>query len=237
MGDYTASIERNGGTPKEQQLLLVFDSCRRTENGDCTSNTLEKLVKHYQKEEYWKNLIITLFQNAPNADRATLQLYRLASEVNAMPRPQYYLEMSQLALEGGFPGEAQTIAENILAKKLFTEKVDVDRVNRLLANAKARAAADKPTLNAEMARIKSPDGMVRLGEAYLGYGMFPQAVEAISKGVATGTLKNPADAQLVLGIAQFRAGAKADAAKSFSAVKGDAFLERLGRLWSLRAQG
>jgi hypothetical protein len=41
----------------------------------------------------------------------------------------------------------------------------------------------------------------------------------------------------VLGIAQFKSGNKADALKAFGAVKGDAGLERLARLWTLRAQG
>jgi hypothetical protein len=41
---------------------------------------------------------------------------------------------------------------------------------------------------------------------------------------------------MVLGIAQLRSGAKSDALKAFAAVKGDPALERLARLWTLRAQ-
>ena len=237
VGDYVNSIERNGNTPKEALLLIVFDSCRRLNDDACTTNTLEKLVRHYQKEDYWKNLMISIFRSGATGDRATLQLYRLASEVNAMPRPQYYVEMAQLAIEGGFPGEAQSIAENVIAKKLFTEKADVERVNRLLASAKSRAATDKPQLTSEAGRAKSGESLVRLGEAYMGYGMLPQAVDALTRGLAAPGVKNPPDALLVLGIAHFKSGNKADALKSFGAVKGDAGLERLARLWTLRAQG
>ncbi len=237
VGDYVEKIERNGGTPKEQLVLMVFDSCRRLSDDACTTASLEKLVRYYQKEDYWKNLVISLFRSGDaKGDRATLQLYRLASEVNAMPRPQYSVEMAQLAMEAGFPGEAQAICENMVTKKVFTEKLDVDRVNRLLASAKSRAAIDKPQINSELAKAKTGVAMTKIGEAFLGYGMLPQAVDAISRGITTGGLKSPADAQLVLGIAQLRSGNKADAAKAFAAVKGDAFLERLARLWNLRAQ-
>ncbi|MEY3712983.1 MAG: hypothetical protein RL321_603, partial [Pseudomonadota bacterium] len=47
---------------------------------------------------------------------------------------------------------------------------------------------------------------------------------------------NVAEAQLVLGIAQLRAGNKGEAAKAFKAVKGDADLERVAKLWALRAK-
>jgi Flp pilus assembly protein TadD len=49
-------------------------------------------------------------------------------------------------------------------------------------------------------------------------------------------LKNPAEAQLLLGITQLRSGNKAEAVKAFKAVKGDPTLTRLGNLWALRAQ-
>lgn len=237
MGDYVNSIEKNGNTPKEQLLLLVFDSCRRNSDSACTASSLEKLVRYYQKEDYWKNLMISIFQMGSGTDRSTLQLYRLASEVNAMPRPQYNVEMAQLALEQGFPGEAQSIAESMLAKKLFTEKVDIDRVNRLLASAKARVATDKPQIVKEAATAKTGEASVRIGEALLGYGMLPEAIAALNKGLGMPGVKSPADANLVLGIAQFRAGNKADAIKAFNAVKGDESSERLARLWNLRAKG
>jgi hypothetical protein len=107
----------------------------------------------------------------------------------------------------------------------------------LLASAKARAATDRPQLANESGRAKSGESLVRLGEAYMGYGLLPQALDALTRGLVTPGVKSLPDAQLVLGIAQFKSGNKPDALKAFGAVKGDAGLERLARLWSLRAQG
>jgi hypothetical protein len=61
-------------------------------------------------------------------------------------------------------------------------------------------------------------------------------VAAIQRGIAKGNASDPAEAQLVLGIAQLKAGNKAEAAKAFRGVKGDADLQRVAKLWSLRAR-
>ena len=75
-----------------------------------------------------------------------------------------------------------------------------------------------------------------MGLAYLGYGQYDKAVDQISKGLAKGGLRNEAEARLLLGIAQLKAGHKEDATKSFHGVKGDPSLERLANLWSLHAK-
>src|SRR5256885_729026 len=75
-----------------------------------------------------------------------------------------------------------------------------------------------------------------VGLAYLGYGQYDKAVDQISKGLTKGGLRNEAEARLLLGIAQLKAGHKEDATKSFHSVKGDPSLERLANLWSLHAK-
>ena len=87
-----------------------------------------------------------------------------------------------------------------------------------------------------VAAMKTGEADVRIGLAYLSYGQLPQALAAIQRGIGKGGLKNPAEAQLLLGIAQLRSGNKAEAVKAFKAVSGDPTLTRLGNLWALRAQ-
>jgi tetratricopeptide (TPR) repeat protein len=166
-----------------------------------------------------------------------LNTYRLATEVGAMRNASDYTEMAQLALEKGLPGEAQAAVEAGFARKAFVDKRDVDRNTRLLNNAKARVAADKPGLaqREKAAAAGSADDNLLLAQAYMSYGQAAQAVAAAQRAVAKGNAKNPAEAQLVLGMAQYRAGNKADAVRAFRAVKGDPNLERLAKLWALRA--
>jgi hypothetical protein len=247
-GDYKSTLrfvenwvedqEKRGQTPKENALQLILSSCIKLDNTECTTRALERLVARYPKDEYWQNLMqAVLRSDVP--DRVMLNVYRLASDVNSMRRADDYIEMAQLSLEAGLPGEAQSMLELALSKKIISEQRDVDRSNRLLATAKTQAATDRATLakqEKDAGVAKTGDAEVRLGQAYLSYGMNAQGLAAIQRGIAKGGLKNAAEAQLSLGIAQMRAGNKSDAIKAFRATSGDPTLARVGSLWALHAQ-
>lgn len=247
-GDYKSTLrfvenwvedqEKRGQTPKENALQLILSSCIKLDNSECTTRALERLVARYPKDEYWQNLMqAVLRSDVP--DRVMLNVYRLASDVNSMRRADDYIEMAQLSLEAGLPGEAQSMLELALSKKIISEQRDVDRTNRLLATAKTQAATDRATLakqEKDAGAAKTGDAEVRLGQAYLSYGMNAQGLAAIQRGLAKGGLKNAAEAQLALGIAQMRAGNKGDAIKAFRATSGDPTLSRVGSLWALHAQ-
>lgn len=237
LSSYVNGLERNGSTPKEQTLQLILSSCIKLKDDACITSSFEKLVARYPKDEYWQNLVVSLLNSGAN-DRTMLHIYRLAAEVNAM-RGSNYLEMAQLAIEVGLPGEAQSAMETAIGRKAITEPREVASGQRLLASAKSAATADRASLpkqDADAAKGKSGELDYKVGAAWLSYSQYPQAVTAISRGIAKGGLKNPAEAQLMLAIAQLRGGNKADALKSFKGVKGDATLERLASLWALRAQ-
>ena len=198
---------------------------------------LEKLVSRYPKDEYWQNLMQKLLRSDAT-DRVMLNVYRLAAVVNAMRRADDYIEMAQLAIEAGLPGEAQSVLEQGINKKVIAEARDIDRANRLLATAKRQADADRATLSTqekEAAAAKTGDAEVRLGQAFLSYGMNDKALAALQRGIARGNLRNPAEAQLSLGMAQLQLGNKSEAAKAFRAARGDATLSRVGNLWALHA--
>lgn len=236
--DWVGGQEDRGQAPREGALQLLLSSCVKLEDDNCTSRTLERLVARYPKDEYWQNLMRSLFRTG-GTDKTMLNVYRLATEVNAMRRGDDYTEMAQLAIEQGMPGEAQAALEAAFEKKFFTDARDVERNQRLLATAKQQSATDRGTLarqERDAAAAKTGEAELRVGQAYISYGQIPQGLAAVQRGIAKGGLKNPAEAQLVLGIAHLRAGNKAEAVKAFKAVKGDETLARLGNLWALRAQ-
>jgi tetratricopeptide (TPR) repeat protein len=209
----------------------------RLKDEACTAAGFEKLVTYYPNPAGWANLMQSLFEARNEA--AAFNAYRLATDVGAMRRADDYTEMAQRAIEQGLPGEAQKTLEAAFAAKVFTEKRDIDRNQRLLNSAKERAAADRASLakqDRDAAANKSADADIRVGQAYMSYGQYPQAVAALQRGIGKGTATDPAEAQLVLGIAHLRGGNKAEAAKAFRAVKGDQDMQRIAKLWSLRAQ-
>ena len=238
VNDWVSDQEKRGQTPREGALQLLLSSCLKLEDDACTTRALERLVADYPKDEYWQNLMRSLFRSG-GSDKTMINVYRLAAEVNAMRRPEDYTEMAQLAIEQGSPGEAQAILEQAFARKTFTDQREIDRNTRLLSTAKTQAANDKATLakqEKDASAAKTGEADLRIGQAYLSYGQLPQAVTAIQRGIGKGGLKNPAEAQILLGMAQLKSGNKAEAVKAFKAASGDEVLARLGNLWALHAQ-
>jgi tetratricopeptide (TPR) repeat protein len=228
-----------GETPKKETLLIIYSSCQKMNDDACSTRAMEKLVAYYPQPDYWSQLLYSLRNQVSSNDADLLQTYRLMTEVDVLKTPGDYNEMAQLALEAGSPGEAQAVLQKGFDKNVFTDKLTADRNKRLLENAKKAAASDQASLpkqekEADTATTGSKN--VGVGLAYLGYGQYDKAVDELSKGLTKGGVKDEAQARLLLGIAQLKAGHKDDAVKSFHAVKGDPSLERLANLWSLHAK-
>ena len=247
-GDYKNTVKflqpiidgeiKAGKAPKDTELQILFSACEKTDDNDCQTKALERLVTYYPKPDYWKGLLYGLRQNM-QGDRNSLQLFRLMSEVDILQRGEDYTEMAQIALDQGSPGEAQHILEKGFQKNVFADQRSKDKNTRLLEAAKKAAATDKaqlPKMEQDADAAPTGDKDVSVGLAYLGYGQNDKAIELIQKGLKKGSLKSEAEARLLLGIAQLRSGHKDDAVKAFHSVKGDAPLERLANLWSLRAK-
>ncbi|MEJ0039998.1 MAG: tetratricopeptide repeat protein [Gammaproteobacteria bacterium] len=229
------NITKSGKKPKEQTLVLVQNACTKSGDNNCLQRTYEQLVTYYPKPVYWQNLVDAMYKTQSpggNNDKNMLQVYRLASAVDVLKKASDFTEYAQLALEAGAAGEAQAVLEKGFTNKIFVEKRDVDRNQRLLESAKKQAATDpaKATSGGGAAH----DADVSVGLAYLGAEQYDKAVEAINRSLS----KNPQnpDARLTLGIAELKAGHKDEARKAFKAVKGDPTLERLANLWTLHSQ-
>jgi hypothetical protein len=237
VGNWIKDQERRGQRPRENAIQIYVTSCMRLKDEACTAAGFEKLVTYYPNPAGWANLMQTLF--ASRNEAAAFNAYRLATDVGAMRTDDDYTEMAQRALEKGLPGEALTTLEAAFARKVFTDKRDIDRNTRLLNTAKERAAADRASLakqDRDAAAGKSADADLRVGQAFMSYGQYPQAITAIRRGITKGNATDPAEAQLVLGIALLKSGNKAEAGRVLRAIKGDAELQRVAKLWSLRAQ-
>lgn len=224
---------KRGQKPSQNHLQLILSACLKLEDSACTTTSLERLVQYYPKPEYWQNLTYSLFQDNTNSDRQMLNIYRLANDVDTLKRPSDYMEMAQLAMEQGSPGEAQAVLEKGLAKNVFTEARDADRAKRLLETAKKQAVSDRAALPTIEKDAKTGEAKVRLGQAYLSYGQYDKAISLIGAGIKDGGLKSADEANLLYGIALYKAGRNDEAVKAFKAVQTDPKFARLGKLWAL----
>jgi tetratricopeptide (TPR) repeat protein len=227
-----------GTAPTDEMLQLGLSSAVKLNDEAAESHWLELLVTYHPKAEYWQNLLDGLLRTKM-PDRELLQVYRLSAEVGAMKSGSDYAEMAQAALDAGSPGEAVAVLTKAFAANAFTDQAEKNRNQHLLDTAKKQAASDQPTLaKAETDAMTAAGGdkLVGVGTGYFGYGEYDKAAKDIAAGLAKGATKDTENARLLLGIAQFKAGSKDEALKTFSSVKGDAPLQRLAALWALRVK-
>jgi tetratricopeptide (TPR) repeat protein len=234
----TRDAEKAGKPVQENWLQLVRSSYTNLGNAEGANRTLEQLVRLYPKPEYWDALLDGLIRQK-STDRVALNVYRLMLEVGVLQQPDEYVEMAEMLLEEGLPGEAQRVMEAGYAAKVFDtdDKVRADRYARRLADAKATAEADRKTLSAaaveaQKATTGQPD--VALGLAYASFQDYAKAAEAIPRGLQKGGVTDPDQAQIILGIANLKLGKKPEAMKAFEQVKAaDPQLNEVARLWTI----
>jgi tetratricopeptide (TPR) repeat protein len=236
------NAEKAGQTPKENWLQIVLSSQFKLQDKDGIGEALKKMVRYYPKEEYWQNLL-DIYRRAAEAahsgDRVTLGYYRLMNDVGVLKDKSDYFEMAQLAMDAGVPGEAQQIVEKGKQGPLKSDdKTEQGRYDRLLSQATKAAATDQaqlPQLAKEAEKASQGQADVALGQAYLSYGKYDEAITALQNGLKKGGATDADEAQISLGIAQLKKGAKDDARKTFKAVK-DGKWKDLASLWEIRAQ-
>jgi tetratricopeptide (TPR) repeat protein len=248
-GDYANAVkelqeqihteEHSGQAVSEEQLQLLANAYLKQNNTAGYTSTLEKLVTVHPTPEYWADLIRHVTTKSGFADRLQLDAGRLALTAGAVKTPDYYVELIQLALQAGLPGEATTfIQRGTSAGILGTEtSADADRQKRL-RNLATKSADDDlkalPSSEKEAAAAQNGIGLVNTGLDYIGYGQVDKGIALIEQGIKKGGLAHPDDAKLHLGIAYLAAGRKDKALQAFKQVEGNDGTADLARLWVLQ---
>ena len=241
MSQVVSAAEKAGQQPKENYLQIVLSSYFKLQNNEAIAEALKKMVRYYPKPEYWDNLIDINRRKSAGGDRLTLGYYRLMSDVGVLKDKGDFMEMAQLGIEAGVPGESEKVVEKgIQAGTLKSDdKTEQGRYDRLLAAAKKQAAADRASL-AQLAKDaeKAPTGQadVALGQAYLSYDQLDEAIASLERGLKKGSVTDVDETQISLGIAHLKKGQRDQARQAFKAVKSDSKWGSLADLWYVRTQ-
>jgi hypothetical protein len=232
------AYEKSGTQAPETLYQLLTSAATKSGDKKAYNDALMKLTAAYPKPEYWADLI----HQAANKSQGKLDLdvYRLEDAVGGLTKVNDYMEYAELAIQAGFPGEAQTVVDKGYKANVLGQGAEADRHGRLRDMAKRSVDADKPGLSAaETEAGKKPDGtgLVNTGMDYYGYGQYDKAISLIQAGIAKGGLKNPDEAKLHLGIVQLAAGKKADAVATWKSIKSGDAVNDLARLWLIKTTG
>jgi len=138
-------------------------------------------------------------EDYPNA----LAIMQLANSVGLVTEDSEVRRLADLLLFNDVPYRGAQVLESAIEKKIMT--LD-DKLYEKLANCWIAAGEfDKSITPLQRAAELSPSGdtFIRLGEVQVQREDWDAAIAAVQRGVDKGQLKDPGNAQLMLGIAHF----------------------------------
>jgi len=210
--DYTNAAkiakEISDGSPKPSAdvLGLLLNSQAKMKDDAGYRVTLDRLATVSTQPEVWGQIMDFALATPNIQEHHLLNLFRLATLVGTM-RDTDYAAMATIDLTNGLPNEAK----EALAKGNRTSGDLFNDTQKMLANDQGSLTA----LAAEAGKQTNGEIDVKLGESYLTYARFDDAVTALRAGIQKGGLKDLPDAQTTLGIALYRAGKKEEALTEF----------------------
>ncbi len=233
-----AASDAAGKAPSEQQIQLLASCALKQGDMDAYVSALRRMVTYYPSEKHWLDLVLRTANRSGFSDRLSLDVYRLRQHTGTLDSASDYMEAVQLALQSGFPGEADQLIKQGFKSGLLGkgQAQDVNRQKRLQELVQRKISEDKATLaegEAQAERQSTGDALVNTGQNYVAYGQYDKGIALIRKGIAKGGLKRPEDARLHLGYAQYLAGQKDEASRTFATVKGADGSRDLAALWIL----
>lgn len=221
----------------EATLRLLAGSQSETKDMTGYLATLEKLAGTTGKPDYWGELINrTVRREGFAQERLMLDVYRLRQAVGIELLADEVGDMAFRANQAGLPAEAQKLLDAGYTSGLLGKGANAAADQKLRESATKAANQDRASAaDSEAAAMKGKDGNAAygLGLALSATGAHDRALALMNHGVTKGGLRRPDDAQLHLGMAQWRAGKIDEAKASFAAAKGSDGGADLARLWTL----
>ena len=162
---------------------------------------------------------------------------RLKLAAGLLTKTDEYMEMSQLALQAGYPAEGKDIVDKGFAAGALGTGAEAERHKRLRDLAYKQEAEGKASIEARASTAlaqKDGNDLVQIGYAFVTMGQADKGIALIEQGIAKGGLKRPEDAKLRLGVAMLKSGkGKAKAMQVLRSVQGADGAADLGRVWAL----
>ncbi len=234
-----AKTEAAGQAPTETQLQLLASCALKQNDAAGYVAALQKLVTYHPKPSYWLDLIARTAGQKGFSDRLSLDTYRLRFATGTVDTAADYLDAAQLALQAGFPGEADQYVKQGYAKNVLGQGSDASRHARLKDLVAKKVAADQKTLaegEKAAAAQSSGDALVAAGLNDVGYQQYDKGLALMEQGIKKGNLKRPDDAKLHLAYAQYLAGRKDKAAATAKTVQGADGTAAVAKLWVIKAR-
>jgi hypothetical protein len=231
-----AASEAAGTPPSQEDLRLLASAAIKMKDDPTYLVALEKLAAYYPTDEIRADLLNRGVARKAGFDPQTnmINVYRTESFAVKTMGADEYVDLAELSLAAGFPTEAKKAMDAGFAANVLGTGANAAKHKALRDKATKGAADDAKNIAAGEAsanKAKSGAGLVNLGWAYATMDQYDKGIGLIQQGIAKGGLKSPEEAKLRLGMAQARAGKKADAIATFQTIKGGAGAGDLAKYW------
>ena len=179
-------------------------------------DALEILVNRWPKKNYWLALVGVYSELGQEKE----QLFAMKSAYiqGMLDREPYLVTLAQMLAAEGIPYEAAKVMEKGFSDKLIEEsEKNLERVADYWRRSQEIKRAIPYQIRAAKMAV-SGEASLRLAGMYLTDMDETNAVDAIKQAIKKGDLRNPLDAQMLLGQAAFQAKRFNEAKKAFAQV-------------------
>lgn len=234
------AAESAGRVPAEDRLQMLLACQRSLKDSSGYVHTMELLVRHYPKKEYWSDFVHRVETRPGFADRLQIDLYRFKHAHGFLTQEPQTMEMAQLALQAGFPTLGKKVMDQGFASGLLGKGPQADREKRLaklVDERLAAAKADQAKTLADARDNRDGTGLINLGMELVDGGDARQGLALAEEGYRKGNFRHPDDAKLRMGEIYLDQKQDGKAVGLLKAVGGSDGAADVAHLWLLQARG
>lgn len=224
------------GKQPQPNALIILNNVQGKKNPDAARKLLEQLVVSNNDPGDWAKLIDDALSHPGTKPIDALDLFRLRYMIGdgAMAAGDYTV-MGPLAAQLHLDKEAAMVLE----QGISSGKITSSQAGATLSKSRSEAAKDAGVLStvaAAASRAKHGQDALALAEDYWGYGRFADVESMANLAISKGSLKDPGEAKLLLGMAQAAQGKGDEARTTLAQVSGSPARVRAAQLWALYTQ-
>ena len=205
--------------PQDWYRRAVGMSMKGKLNGELTNWSMD-MVRAYPSATNWRDALVLYRDGAKLDPLVQLDVFRLMRQTKALAGEKDFYDYAEVANAKALPGEAKAVIEEGFANNAVSKTSKP--VNEMLALVNGKIASDKAAVISDEKRGRaSATGVIaaNTGNAYLGYGDYPKAIELLKLALTKGGADNDA-VNTRLGIAHAMMGQKEEARAAFKSVTG-----------------
>ncbi|WP_264193186.1 tetratricopeptide repeat protein [Microbulbifer aggregans] len=229
MNQAVSMYEKEGKVPKENWYSLQRFLYYEKNDYKQVTNILEKLVKHYPKGEYYKQLA-GMYGELKREDDM-LHMMEAAYVAGALQKEKELLNMAYLFMGAEMPYKgAKVIEKGIKEKKIARNSKNLETLAQAYQMAQ-ELQKSIPELEAAASMSDKGDLYSRLAGIYLDLDKNKEAVDMAAKALKKGDIKRVDQLYIVLGMANANLKKYDDSLKYFKKALDDKRSEKFAKQW------